>query len=291
MSTGLASPLKYHGGKSYLASRIVALMPDHRHYVEPYAGGLSVLLQKNFVGVSEVVNDLDGELTNFWLVLQDENLFAKFVRKVQACPFTELQWRRAVAMSDQCRDLLARGFRFSDSAAVSYAWSFFLRCRQSLAGRMNAFAPLSKTRTRQGMNEQAAAWLTAVKGLPEVHARLSRVVILNRDALSVIRQQDGPDVLQYLDPPYVATTRTAAEVYRCEADESHHRQLLSLITSGLQSKFVISGYRCPLYDEALSKWHRVDFEIANHAAGGESKRRMTESVWTNFPAGNGSTSV
>jgi putative AlgH/UPF0301 family transcriptional regulator len=42
------------------------------------------------------------------------------------------------------------------------------------------------------MNEQASAWLTAVKGLPDVHARLKRVVILNHDALDVIvRRQDS----------------------------------------------------------------------------------------------------
>jgi len=40
-------PLKCHGGKSYLADWIINLMPKHLHYVEPYAGGLAVLLAKN----------------------------------------------------------------------------------------------------------------------------------------------------------------------------------------------------------------------------------------------------
>lgn len=33
----ITTPLKWHGGKHYLASKIVSLMPDHKHYVEPYA--------------------------------------------------------------------------------------------------------------------------------------------------------------------------------------------------------------------------------------------------------------
>ena len=37
-------PLKWWGGKSYLADWIISLMPKHLHYVEPYAGGLAVLL-------------------------------------------------------------------------------------------------------------------------------------------------------------------------------------------------------------------------------------------------------
>jgi DNA adenine methylase len=65
----LTPPLKWHGGKHYLARRIVALMPRHTCYVEPYGGGLAVLLAKNPEDVSEVVNDLHGGLTHFWRVL------------------------------------------------------------------------------------------------------------------------------------------------------------------------------------------------------------------------------
>ena len=69
---------------------------------------------------------------------------------------------------------------------VERAVNFFIRCRQSRAGCFKDFATLSRTRTRRGMNEQASAWLTVIDGLPEVHARLKRVVILNHDALDVI---------------------------------------------------------------------------------------------------------
>jgi DNA adenine methylase len=89
------SPLKTHGGKHYVARCIVALMPPHLHYVKPFAGGLSVLLARDpgdprlwmedssdKRGVSEVVNDLDARLIGFWRVLQDEQLFARFVPSV-----------------------------------------------------------------------------------------------------------------------------------------------------------------------------------------------------------------
>ena len=74
-------PLKWHGGKYYLASKIVGLMPSHLHYVEPFFGGGAVLLARDpeddglwlfpNKGVSEVVNDINGSLINFWRVLQD----------------------------------------------------------------------------------------------------------------------------------------------------------------------------------------------------------------------------
>jgi DNA adenine methylase len=97
MSTDSSPPLKWHGGKHYLARRIVGLMPRHRHYVEPYAGGPAVLLASDPVdpglwvgdtsgqrGVSEVANDRNGRLMNFWRVLRDEDTLARFRRAVEA---------------------------------------------------------------------------------------------------------------------------------------------------------------------------------------------------------------
>src|SRR5262245_58827735 len=100
-------PLKWHGGKHYLAARIVALMPRHVHYVEPYFGGGSVLLAREpeeptlwalpHEGVSELVNDLNGRLVNFWRVLQGESTFQQFRRIVEAIPLARVEWEKAHA--------------------------------------------------------------------------------------------------------------------------------------------------------------------------------------------------
>ena len=45
---------------------------------------------------------------------------------------------------------------------------------------------------------------------------------------------------------------------------------------------VLSGYVSPLDEELYSDWRTVDFELANHAAAGESKRRMIELIWMNY---------
>ena len=63
-------PMPYYGGKQRIADRIVATFPDHLHYVEPFAGGLSVLLAKEQSKL-ETVNDLDRHLVTFWRVLRD----------------------------------------------------------------------------------------------------------------------------------------------------------------------------------------------------------------------------
>ncbi|HUT88715.1 MAG TPA: DNA adenine methylase [Thermoguttaceae bacterium] len=267
----MSSPIKWHGGKHYLARRIVELMPPHVHYVEPYFGGGAVLLAKDPEGVSEVVNDIDASLTTFWSVLQSARDFPAFIREIQAVPFSEAEFRDA-----------EEGLR-SPSTRVELAVAFFVRCRQSLAGRMQEFATLSRRRTRRGMNEQVSAWLSAIEGLPEVHARLKRVAILCRDALDVIRQQDGPETLFYLDPPYWPDARTAKEVYRYEMTQTQHVDLLKRL-SHIKGRFLLSGYRNPTYDRHAAdwEWRRVDFDLPNNAAGGAQKRRMTECVWMNY---------
>lgn len=267
-------PLKCHrlGGKFYLAKRIVALMPPHKHYVEPYFGGGAVLLAKDPQKISEVANDINPGLMNFWAVLQSEVLFAEFARLASATPFSEDAWGQAMtALSEHG----------SSMDQVSWAWCYFIACRQSMAGRMNAFAPLSKTRTRRGMNEQASAWMAAIDGLTEVHERIWRVVILNRPALKAISTQDGKDTLFYLDPPYLKETRQAPDVYEHEMTDAQHLELLQAIKI-CKGKVMISGYNHPLYERHLGDWTKIEFDMPNNAASGNEKRTMTECLWMNF---------
>jgi DNA adenine methylase len=289
MTTALSRPsppIKIHGGKSYLAERISDLMPPRcrtpnapapddsgwLHYVEPYFGGGAVLLANDPEGVSEVVNDINGHLMNFWRVLQAPDAFAVFKRRVEATPFAKPEWERD-----------GRVQRI-DAVDVEAAAAFFVRNRQSLAGRMDRFAPLTRNRTRRGMNEQASAWWTAIDGLPAVHERLKRVAIYNEDALLVIRREDGPRTLFYLDPPYVHETRaTTTEYGEHEMTPEQHSELLKLLCT-IKGRFLLSGYHSRLYDEtaAANGWNSHEFELPNNAAGGKTKRRMTEVIWCNF---------
>ncbi|MEZ6048754.1 MAG: DNA adenine methylase [Planctomycetaceae bacterium] len=170
----ITQPLKWHGGKYYLSQRIIDLMPKHLHYVEPFGGGLAVLLNKNPFdarhqwgevsyeqGISEVVNDVYGPLQNFWNVMKDTGSFAEFERIVNVTPFSEVEF-----------DDSAEGLIPNVDLDVEAAVSFFVRCRQSRAGSFKSFATLSRNRTRSRMNEQASAWLSAVGGLADVHDRL-----------------------------------------------------------------------------------------------------------------------
>lgn len=262
----LVQPLKWHGGKFYLAPKLIALMPPHTHYVEPFFGGGSVLLTKSPDGISEVVNDVHQELTNFWRVLQDEDSFAKFKRVIDAMPFSQTEWEQASEASDD---------------PIRRAINFFVLCRQSRAGKLAAFATLSRNRTRRRMNEQSSSWMTAVEGLPDVAARLKRVVVLCGSAVKVIRAQDGSNTLFYLDPPYVHESRVTTADYDHEMTTQQHIELLETIEA-CEGKVMLSGYPNDLYDRRLKGWNVVDIKIDNKASSAKEKPIMIERVWMNY---------
>jgi DNA adenine methylase len=263
-----------------MAAHIHRLAPPHIHRVIPFAGGLGELWGWECEGVSEVVNDINGELTNFWEVLAHPLMFEKLQRILEATPVSEVCYDKATKSHAQLTDLfdgrIPNGVQKVDRAA-----NFFVRCRQSMSGRMKSFSPLSRTRTRRGMNELASAWWNAIDGLPDVHARLARVVVLNRPAVDVIRQQDGPDTLFYCDPPYMPDTRTAPDVYQHEMTAGEHAELLDVLL-GCEGKVMLSGYRCDLYDSKLAAWRREDVKLPNASGKGKSKQSRTESLWMNY---------
>jgi DNA adenine methylase len=287
-SNRVKPPLKFHGGKRYLAERVLEIMPRHLHYVEPYFGGGQVLFRRDPAdarfwwdgptsdgrkpdGVSELINDLDGDLMNFYSVLKNPDTFGRLHEWLQKTPFSEDEWREA-------GEVLAG----PPGDPVVRAGSLFVRVRQSMSGRRDTFCPTTRTRLRGGRNGDVYAWQNAIDGLPAVHERLRDLRVLNQPALDVIRREDQPETLFYLDPPYVHETRTSAEVYgQFEMTLGDHRGLLETIR-GCRGKVILSGYDNGLYNTMLSDWTRHAFDLPNNAAGGATKQRMTEVLWCNF---------
>jgi DNA adenine methylase len=280
-------PLKWHGGKHYVAKRVLELMPPHLCYVEPYFRGGQVLFRRDpgdrrlwwphptsdrrkAKGVIEVINDRSGDLMNFYDVLADPVLFERLARLLDLGGHDENQFNRARAL-----------LRTTGGDAVARAAALFTVCRQSLSARMKAYAPPATTRERGGREDGVNGWCGAIEGLSAAHRRMKNVRRLCRDAPKVIRQLDDPGTLFYCDPPYLHETRTAPRVYAHEMTEADHRELLELLRT-VKGKVMLSGYASGLYDGALKDWNRYHYDMPNHAAGGKKKRTMTEILWCNF---------
>lgn len=86
----MRTPLTYYGGKQRIAARIVALMPRHLIYLEPFAGGLAVLFEKPRAR-RETINDLDGAVVAFWRAVRDRP--DELAAAVAATPYARQEWR------------------------------------------------------------------------------------------------------------------------------------------------------------------------------------------------------
>lgn len=266
MPRHLRPPVKWHGGKHYLAARIAALFPAHDIYVEPFAGAASVLLNKEPAPV-EVYNDLDARITRLFRVLRDHG--DELRRRLTLTPYSEVEFlHAAVPHYDE----------------VEQARRDFVRWRQSIGGR-GTHLSYSVHRSRRGMADVVSGFLSAIDDeLPWIVERLRAVQIVCRPAIDVIRRFDGPDTLIYCDPPYLPATRAenSRDVYGVEMAEPDHRALLEELR-WCRGKVVLSGYPSALYDDLLPDWRVVEFDVANHAAAGVVKRRETECLWMNWP--------
>lgn len=70
-----ASPIGWVGGKSRLRKTILERIPDHTCYVELFAGAAWICFAKpKEMSKVEVINDTNGELSNFWRCVRDKHL-------------------------------------------------------------------------------------------------------------------------------------------------------------------------------------------------------------------------
>ncbi len=65
--TKLKAPFAWVGGKNYLAKEIIALMPEHKSYIEVFGGALSVFYQKS---ASKILTTLTTSLLIYIFALE-----------------------------------------------------------------------------------------------------------------------------------------------------------------------------------------------------------------------------
>jgi DNA adenine methylase len=170
------------GGKSRLLKHILPL-PEHTCYVEAFAGGLAVLLAKPRSQI-EVVNDVDGDLVNFY----------RCVRFHQEPLIAELEF--VLNSREEFRDFVAQ----PGLTDLQRAARWFFRNRTCFRGaNLETFgvSPISAG----GASSSRAARLESIR---QLSVRLDRVVIEKLDWHRCLEAYDRPSTFFFLDPPYTA---------------------------------------------------------------------------------------
>jgi DNA adenine methylase len=251
----MAGPLSYIGGKNRLAKQVIEIFPKHTTYVEAFAGGAQVFFHKKPSKV-EVLNDLDGEIVNFFRICQAHH------------------------------EELIRYFRF---ALVSRKWFDLLkgidpatltdiqRAARYLYLLKNCFASLVRNPTYHRNVVQPPGF--NLERLPELiqnaHKRLERVQIECASYDEILTRFDRPTTLFYLDPPYFGR-----KLYRYNFTTADFEKLAERLGK-LRGKFVLSLNDVPEVRALFRRFHIRQVEL-HYTSQKHAGRRYREVLITNF---------
>ena len=260
-------PFGWYGGKYSHLEWLLPQLPEAHHFCEPFAGSAVVTLNRQPAPV-ETINDIDGELTNFFRVLRDDR--ERLISAILLTPFSREELTRAV---EEALDSLS---------PLERARRFFVRARQVRTGLAQTASEgrwaTCRNTSRAGMSGAVSRWLGSVASLWDVAERLMRVQIESRPAIQVIHQYDSPETLFYCDPPYPHQARSDKSAYAFEMSDTEHRDLASTLAS-IKGKAAVSGYACALMEELYPDWRVIQAPTKKcHSA----KTPRTEVVWVNY---------
>jgi len=231
------------GGNYRMVKKLQALLPPHNIYIEPFFGAGHLFFTKERAKL-EIVNDLDGELINFYLVV--------------AYHSAELEsWLRFLPHSRQIWDELERQPQLTD---IQRAVLWFWKSRVSFSGKGMHYGV-----QRCG----SPRFPPIMRDFTEVAQRLEGVIIEQRPVDEVLDYYDSREAFFFLDPPYIGTSQEAygAPTWGAEQQDAFLERL-----SGLQGSWLltIGGEitREGLEDlEEYIEEHEVTYPVAGGTTG------------------------
>lgn len=267
----LAKPMfPWIGGKEKLIPYVKQILPtDMKIYVEPFGGsGAMLLALRPDLRRLDIYNDLDGDLSNFFLCVKECPLV--LMRELRFLPihsrviFNELKQflkhqELHLAMIEEELECLRDRSCFTEEQAaelwpivqerkklfdVERAAAFYYGVRGSFSGTRSSFGVKSYAPER------------FLHLIPQAAERLKDVVIENKPASELIRERDSPDTCFYLDPPYWSTEKAYLVVSRKKRQYHFHVRLWQMARRCC-GKVVISYNDC----QAIRKLYHEDFYI------------------------------
>ncbi len=251
-ATAIVKPIiPWPGGKRRLAARLLALMPAHTCYVEPFAGGAALLFSREPAPV-EVLNDINGDLVNLYRVVRHhlDELVRQFRWALASRKMFEwAQMQRPETLTD-----------------IQSAARFLFLQRQSFAGKVS-----SRTFGTATTDVPRINLLRIEEELSAAHLRLSEVFIEHLPWRECIRRYDRPHTMFYCDPPYWATegygVAFGIEQYTelAEAMRTVSGKVLLSINDHPRMREVFAGFR---FEE-----QPITYTMGNGTAGKGAKRQ------------------
>jgi DNA adenine methylase len=251
----MVGPLAYIGGKNRIAKQIIALFPKHITYVEAFAGGAQVFFRKEPSAV-EVLNDLDGEIVNFFRICQLHH--EELLRYLKFCLVSRRWFALFEAQDPAGLTDVQRAARFFYLQKNDFGGLIVNRNYHYCIARPPNFNPGS---------------------LPELientHKRLKRVQIENLPYAEILKRYDRPKTLFYLDPPYwdrkLYRFNFAAQDF-VKLEEDLHR---------LRGRFILSLNDVPEVRKLFRRFFLCELEL-HYTVQQQAGKRYRELLIANF---------
>jgi DNA adenine methylase len=265
------APFTYFGSKARLQSQIAELLDYSCHtYVEPFGGSGRVLLNK-YPHEHEIYSDANVGLASFFYFLSKPQLAEQLIGELYTLENTPEEFSKAKIYLTAA---LSEG-NIQFQSDLKLAKATFVVCSQSRDGLGMA---ATWSNPKQLTQDQ---YLAKVERLWDVAERLNDVEVRHSLTLPLIEPYlIDPDVMIYLDPPYLDKRGQNFGGYAMQMLEADHCDLLNAIKN-CKAKIIISNYGNMLYNEYLHGWQRIEIEtFASIARPGTIAR--TEVLWLNY---------
>ena len=240
---------------------ILPLIPQHEIYTESFFGGGAVFFAKEPSKV-EVINDLNGEVVNFYRVVQTD--FWRLNDRIQATLHSRENYHDA--------QVIYNSPHLFDS--ISRAWAFWILTNQGFSSKIGAW----------GYDKRGDSMVKRLATKKEEFAitmrnRLDHVQIECNDSLKVIASRDDASAFHYVDPPYIGSHQGHYSGY---SDDSYD-DLLTLL-GGVKGKFIQSSYWSDTLEKHVLKngwcYKTVEQPVS---VGTKKTKRKVEVLVANFP--------
>jgi DNA adenine methylase len=251
----MIGPLPYIGGKRRIAPRLIALIPAHTTYVEPFAGGAQVFFHKTPSKV-EVLNDLDSEIVNFLRICQRHP--EELSRQLLWQPASRRLFEQHLMQPPDLLTDIERAARFFYLQKLSWSGK---RTKQSF--RYSVGKPI----------KYSASSLPA--RLAAVATRLDGVQIEAHPYQAVLSRYDRATTFFYCDPPYAGLN-----LYRHNFSDEQFEELVRRLRS-LKGRFLLSINDCPKARGWFGEFYRSD--IAFTYTSMRIPRTFRELLFANYP--------
>ncbi|MDD5749351.1 MAG: DNA adenine methylase [Patescibacteria group bacterium] len=258
--SGFSSPLRYPGGKTRLANKLLEAIEknfDQKEkvvLVEPYAGGAGASLALLFAKKVEkiVINDLDKAIFTFWKIAVSDADY--LIGKIKRTEVTIEEWRRQKTIYTSTKS----------DRKLAFATLFLNRTNRS--GIMNG-GPI-------GGIDQSGTWKvnarftkqTIIDRLEKVKEFRNKIEVYNLDGIELLKKMEGRKNKNqhfiFLDPPYF---QKGQSLYLNHYSNKDHENLSEFLGESSFKKWIMTYDDVPYIKNLYASMRLRGFAIQHNA--------------------------